>query len=84
VALTDTLTTRDALRKATLEDSLYSYSQADPALVEVVSVVGEPVTYHLTDDGTALVDASRPNLLGQIPLYDEGADGPGDEPNGAP
>jgi hypothetical protein len=57
-----------------LEDSLYSYSQVDPPLIEVVSVVGEPVTYRLTEDGTELVDASRPNLLPQIPLFDEGAD----------
>ena len=45
-----------------LEDSLYSYSQSDPPLVEVRSVVGEPVTYHLTDAGTELVDDSRPNV----------------------
>lgn len=62
-----------------LEDSLYGYSQLDPALVEVRSIVGEPVTYHLTEAGTELVDASRPDLL---PGFDQAADA-GDDPDGA-
>jgi hypothetical protein len=65
-----------------LEDSLYSYSQADPALLEVVSIVGEPVTYKLTDAGVELVDASRPNLLPGFDQADQ-ADDAGDDPDGA-
>jgi hypothetical protein len=42
-----------------LEESLYSYAQADPALVEINSAKGEPVTYGLTDTGVELVDAAR-------------------------
>lgn len=42
-----------------LEESLYRWAQVDPALVEIVHAVDEPVTYHLTVEGTLLVDGDR-------------------------
>lgn len=44
-----------------LEESLHSYSQLQPSLVDVVSAVGAPVTYALTEAGTTLVDDGRDN-----------------------
>lgn len=38
-----------------LEESLHAYSQLEEALVEVVSVKGEPPTYVLTEAGLAMV-----------------------------
>lgn len=51
-----------------LEDSLYSYSQLEAALVEVVSVVGEPVTYVLTDAGIDMVGADDDDPTGEPEL----------------
>jgi len=39
-----------------LEESLYTYAQADPLLVEIISEKGQPPQYTLTDAGNAMVD----------------------------
>lgn len=42
-----------------LEESLYSYSQLEPALVEIESGTGHSPYYSLTDEGIDLVDRAR-------------------------
>ena len=46
-----------------IEESLYRYSQLDEALIEVKSVVGQPVTYDVTEAGSELLTAYTASRL---------------------
>ena len=60
-----------------LEESLYSCSQLEEPLVEVISTKGQPVTYGLTDAGVDLVDAARARPAADPDEDDDEDEGPG-------
>ena len=59
-----------------LEESLHRYSQADEPLIEVKSVVGEPVTYDVTEAGSDLLEADGIQAEHDLGAEDDDEDGP--------